>query len=245
MREWIYGRNPVYELLQADRRQVFRLLVAEGVQNKSQIANIFDKCSEKGIPIESVPRKQLDRIQISNQGVLLETSAYPYVTLPDILSLAEQRSESPLLLILDTLQDPQNLGTLLRTAESVGVHGILLPLRRTATVTPAVVNASSGASEHLFITQINLAQAIKKLKQQDIWVIGFDSGPGVQLVDKTAFRGPLALVIGAEAEGMRPLVRKSCDQLMQLAMRGRIESFNAAVAGSIALYLAWESRGFN
>jgi 23S rRNA (guanosine2251-2'-O)-methyltransferase len=245
MREWIYGRNPVYELLQADRRQVFRLLAGDNVQKKGQLANIFDKCSEKKIPIESVPRKQLDRIQINNQGVLLETSAYPYVALQDMLSLAEGRSESPLLLILDTLQDPQNLGTLLRTAESVGVHGILLPLRRTATVTPAVVNASSGASEHLLITQTNLAQAIKALKQQDIWVIGLNSGPESQLVDKTALRGPLALVVGAEAEGMRPLVRKSCDQLMQLPMRGRIESLNAAVAGSIALYFAWESRGYN
>jgi len=245
MREWIYGRNPVYELLRADRRQMFRLLVADGIQRKGRIASIFDICSEKEIPIEPVPRKQLDRIQISNQGVLLEASAYPYATLLDMLGLAEGLSEAPMLLILDTLQDPQNLGTLLRTAESVGVHGILLPLRRTATVTPAVVNASSGASEHLLITQINLAQAIRALKEQDIWIIGFESGPGAQLVDKTALRGPLALVIGAEAEGIRHLVRKSCDQLMQLPMRGRIESLNAAVAGSIALYLAWEARGFS
>jgi len=150
-----------------------------------------------------------------------------------------------LLLILDTLQDPQNLGTLLRTAEVVGVHGVLLPFRRTATVTPAVVNASSGASEHLLVTQVNLAQAITSIKEQDVWVIGLESGPDAQLLEKKALRGPLALVIGAEGEGMRSLVRKSCDQLLRLPMRGRIESLNAAVAGSIALYLAWEARGYD
>ena len=245
MREWIYGRNPVYELLRAGRREGFRLLVAEGVKSKGQLVNILNLCKNKNIPIEFAPRTQLDSIQPNNQGVLLEVSGYPYVSLPDIFDLSEQRTESPLILILDTLQDPQNLGTLLRTAEVVGVHGVLLPFRRTATVTPAVVNASSGASEHLLITQVNLAQAINTIKERDIWVIGFDSGPDTQLLEKKALSGPLALVIGAEGEGMRTLVRKSCDQLIRLPMRGRIESLNAAVAGSIALYLAWEARGYN
>jgi len=245
MPEWIYGRNPVYEVLRAGRRQITRLLVAEGVKSKGQMVKIFSLANSKNIPVESTPRAQLDRIQTHHQGVLLEVSAYPYISLPDIFDLSAQRAESPLLLILDTLQDPKNLGTLLRTAEVVGVHGVLLPFRRTATVTPAVVNASSGASEHLLVTQVNLAQAITSIKEQDVWVIGLESGPDAQLLEKKALRGPLALVIGAEGEGMRSLVRKSCDQLLRLPMRGRIESLNAAVAGSIALYLAWEARGYD
>jgi len=245
MPEWIYGRNPVYEVLRAGRRQVFRLLVADGVKPKGQMAKILNLTNSRNISVESAPRAQLDRIQANHQGVLLEVSAFPYVSLPDIFDRSEQRAESPLILILDTLQDPQNLGTLLRTAEVVGVHGVLLPFRRTATVTPAVVNASSGASEHLLVTQVNLAQAIATIKERDVWVIGFESGQDTQLVEKKALSGPLALVIGAEGEGMRPLVRKSCDQLLRLPMRGRIESLNAAVAGSIALYLAWEARGYN
>ena len=245
MPEWIYGRNPVYEVLRAGRRQVFRLLVADGVKPKGQMAKILKLTNSRNISVESAPRAQLDRIQANHQGVLLEVSAFPYVSLPDIFDRSEQRAESPLILILDTLQDPQNLGTLLRTAEVVGVHGVLLPFRRTATVTPAVVNASSGASEHLLVTQVNLAQAIATIKERDVWVIGFESGQDTQLVEKKALSGPLALVIGAEGEGMRPLVRKSCDQLLRLPMRGRIESLNAAVAGSIALYLAWEARGYN
>ena len=245
MREWIYGRNPVYEVLRAGRRHVFQLMIVEGAQRKGQLANVLELCRKKNIPIISAPRADLDRLQPDNQGLLLEVSAYPYTSLPDIFDLAEQRAESPLILVLDTLQNPQNLGTLLRTAEVVGVHGVLLPFRRTATVTPAVVNASSGASEHMLVTQVNLAQAIKTIKDQDIWVIGLDSGPDAQMLEKKALRGPLALVIGAEGQGMRPLIRKSCDQLLQLPMRGKIESLNAAVAGSIALYLAWEVRGFS
>lgn len=245
MREWIYGRNPVNEVLRAGRRQVFRLLVVEGAQSKGLLADILDHCSKNNIPVESATRAELDRRQPGNQGLLLEVSAYPYVALTDIFERSQQRAESPLILVLDSLQDPQNLGTLLRTAEAVGVHGVLLPLRRTAAVSPAVVNASSGASEHLLVTQVNLAQAIKTMQDRDIWVIGLESGLEAQLLDKNALRGSLALVIGAEGQGMRSLIRKSCDQLFHLPMRGSIESLNAAVAGSIALYLAWETRAFD
>jgi 23S rRNA (guanosine2251-2'-O)-methyltransferase len=161
-----------------------------------------------------------------------------------MLERAEQAAEDPLILILDTLQDPQNLGTLLRTAEVVGVHGVLLPFRRTATITPAVVSASSGASEHLLIAQANLAQSIELLKEAGIWVVGLEGSPRAQTPDQVRLEGPLALVVGSEGEGMRPLVAKSCDLLLRLPMRGRIESLNAAVAGSIALYLAWSARGF-
>lgn len=244
MREWIYGRNPVYEVLRAGRRQIFRLLIAQGAQYKDRLADIIKLSKDESVPVEFVPRNELDGIHSHHQGVSLEVNSYPYASLSDIFDLAEQRSEPPLILILDTLQDPQNLGTLLRTGETVGVHGVLLPYRRSATVTPAVVNASSGASEHLLVTQVNIAQAITTIKEKDVWVIGLESSPESQPVQVVDLNGPIALVVGAEGKGMRALVQKSCDQLVHLQMRGRIESLNAAVAGSIALYLAWSARGY-
>jgi 23S rRNA (guanosine2251-2'-O)-methyltransferase len=140
------------------------------------------------------------------------------------------------------IQNPQNLGTLLRTAEIVGIHGIIMPLRRAAGITPAVVHASVGATEHLLVAQANLAQAIDTLKEAGAWVIGLEGGEEAQPANKVRLDGPLALVVGNEGEGMRLLVRQSCDVLMRLPMRGQIESLNAAVAGSVALYLALEAR---
>jgi len=242
MKEWISGRNPVFETLRASRRQIFRLWVAEGAQEKGHLGEILAICARRKCLVERVPRSRLDSIAENHQGLALEASDYPYSTLLDILDLAEQREEPPFLLILDTLQDPQNLGTVLRTAEVVGVHGVLLPLRRTATVTPAVVHASSGASEHLLIAQLNLAQAIATLKEKDIWVIGLESGSDAQEVSRVRLDGRLALVVGNEAEGMRSLVCDSCDVLIRLPMRGQIESLNAAVAGSVVLYFAWQQR---
>ncbi len=245
MKEWIYGRNAVYETLRAGRRQAFRMLLAQGAQEKGNLAQALEICSRRKVPVERVPRSRLDAISDGSQGAAIECSAYPYVAIQDIQDLAQQRSEPPFILILDTLQDPQNLGALLRTAETVGIHGVLLPFKHTATVTPAVVNASSGASEHLFVAQVNLAQAIASLKEAGVWVVGLESGSQAQSPDQVRLDGPLALVVGSEGQGMRPLVRDSCDFLLRLPMRGKIESLNAAVAGSIVLYLAWQARGFS
>jgi len=244
MREWISGRNPVFEALSAGRRHFFRLRIAEGVHETGRVQEIISLCRLRKLPVERVSRLQLDNLAPGNQGIALETSDYPYSNLPDVLELAAARGEPPLILILDTLQDPQNLGTLLRTAEVTGVHGVLLPFRRTATVTPAVVHASSGASEHLLVVQVNLAQAIASLKETGVWVIGLESGSEALPPEQVRLDGALALVVGSEAEGMRSLVRASCDLLLHLPMRGNINSLNAAVAGSIALYLAWQARGF-
>ncbi len=245
MREWLYGRNAVYESLRARRRQFFRLRLAQGIDEKGRLEEILNLAAKLKIPIERVGRNNLDSIASGHQGVALEASGYNYSLLADVLDQAARRGEVPLILILDVLQDPQNLGTLLRTAEAVGVHGVLLPLRHTATVTPAVVNSSSGATEHLAIVQVNLAQAIQQLKERGIWVIGLDASIESQPISTMRLDGPLALVIGGESSGIRVLVRKSCDGLLRLPMRGKVESLNAAVAGSIALYLAWQARGFS
>jgi len=242
MKELLFGRNAVYESPRAGRRQAFRLLVAEGAQEKGRLAEILALCSSRKLIIERVPRPRLEKINPNHQGVVLEASGYPYGSIHDLLELAQQSTQPPLFLILDTLQDPQNLGSLLRTAEAVEVCGVLLPLKQTVTVTPAVVNASAGASEHLLIAQANLAQAIRALQEAGVWVVGLDSGGEVLPPGQVHLDGPLALVVGSEGEGMRPLVRKSCDQLLCLPMQGRIGSLNAAVAGSIALFLAWQNR---
>ena len=158
-----------------------------------------------------MPREELNAASSNHQGVALETSGYPYQTLHDILDRALALGEDPFILLLDTLQDPQNLGTLLRTAEIVGVHGVLLPFKHTATITPAVVSASSGASEHLLVAQANLSQSITQLKEQGIWVIGLDGSPESNDPSQVRLDGPLAFVVGSEGPGMRSLVRKSCD----------------------------------
>jgi 23S rRNA (guanosine2251-2'-O)-methyltransferase len=238
MKEWITGRNPVYEALRARRRDVFRLWVAEGAQEKGRLEEIIQLAMGRKASLERVSRARIDALGESPQGVALEVSAYPYAQVEDILVRAEERGEAPFILILDALQNPQNLGTLLRTAEAAGMHGVLLPLRRTAEVTPAVVNASSGATEHLLVAQANLAQAIRTLKDKGVWVGGLDGSPAGQLPEQVNLNGPLALVVGNEGEGMRPLVRQSCDFLIRLPMKGQIESLNAAVAGSVAVYLA-------
>jgi 23S rRNA (guanosine2251-2'-O)-methyltransferase len=242
MKEFIYGRNPVYETLRAARRDVFRLQVAEGVQDKGRMIEIINLSVERKIPLERIPRLRLDKISDRHQGVALETSAFPYMELEDILDNAKTRDEPLFVLILDTLQDPQNLGTLIRTAEAVGVHGILIPSHRAAEITPAVVSSSAGASEHMIIVQTNLAQAILQLKETNTWVVGLDESTESHEPSTLPKKGPLAIVVGSEGGGIRPLIRRSCDYLVRLPMQGHIESLNAAVAGSVALYLAYLGR---
>ncbi len=244
-REWLYGRHPVVEALRAGRRHFFRLRLAEGASVRGRLQQALRLAEAQGVPVERVPRRMVDAIAPpGHQGVALEVSGYPYADLAAMWARAAERDEPPLFLLLDALQDPQNLGTLLRTAEAVGVHGVLLPLRRTATVTPAVVSASSGASEHLLVGQMNLAQAIRRLQERGVWVVGLDGGPQAQPLASARLDGPLALVVGSEGQGLRRLTRDACDVLLRLPMRGQIESLNAAVAGSVALYFAWQARGF-
>ena len=242
MKEWITGRNPVYEVLRAKRRQAFRLLIAKGIKPEGQLPQILQIAQARRLPIEEIPRAQLDALANHHQGVALEASSYPYAALEDLLVNSQRQPEPPFFLLLDALQDPQNLGSLLRTAEAMGVHGVVLPSRQAAQITPAVVHASSGASEHLLIAQYNLAQAIERMKQLDIWIYGLDQAPSSKTPVELRFDVGLALVVGNEGTGMRQLVRQSCDELLRLPMIGKIESLNAAVAGSVALYLARQAR---
>ena len=239
MKEFIYSRNAVYETLRAKRRDVFKIQIAEGAQEKGRLADILQMAKERRIPVEKAQRGRLDKIHQNHQGVAAEVSGYSYSDEVEILELTGQKNEPPFILLLDSLNDPQNFGTLLRTAEAIGVHGVIIPLAHTVEVTPAVVNASSGASEHLLIARANLAQAIDALKEAEVWVVGLDQD-GVEIKpDSRHLKGALGLVVGSEGEGIRPLVRSKCDIVLKLPMRGQIESLNAAVAGSVALYLAY------
>ncbi len=244
MKEILYGRNAVYETLRARRREVFGVEIAEGVQEKGRIQDILDLAGQRRIPVRRVPRAKLEKLNANHQGAALEVSGYPYSDVVDILESARQKNEEPFILMLDSLQDPQNFGALLRTAEAAGVHGVVIPLARTVEVTPAVVNASSGASEHLLIAQSNLSQAMDALKDSEVWIVGLDqNGETIQAASDQRLKGATALVIGSEGEGLHELTRKKCDVLIKLPMRGKIESLNAAAAGSIALYLAFLARG--
>lgn len=243
MKEFIYSRNAVYETLRAKRRDVFRIQIAEGAQEKGNLVEVLKMAKERKIPVERVARPKLDKVHQNHQGIVAEVSGYSYSDEIEILGYARQKSELPFVLILDSLNDPQNFGTLLRTAEAIGVHGVIIPLAHTVEVTPAVVNASSGASEHLRIARTNLSQAIDTLKDSDVWIVGIDQN-GETVSEKTDrhLRGAVGLVVGSEGEGIRQLVRSKCDILIKLPMRGKVESLNAAVAGSVALYLSYLAR---
>lgn len=242
--ELLYGRNPVLETLRANRRAFQALTVQENLEPSLVVQEILKQAELLSIPIAQRSRKDLDLRLKHHQGVLLQASPYPYVALNEVLAHVKAMSEPALLLLLDQLKDPQNLGTLLRTAEAVGVHGVLLPARHTVGVTPAVVSASSGASEHLRICRVNLAQAMRVLKQQDIWMVGLERGEASRRLDQVDLQGPVGLVVGSEGDGLRSLVQKSCDFLVDIPMRGKVDSLNAAVAGSLALYRIWEQRGY-
>jgi 23S rRNA (guanosine2251-2'-O)-methyltransferase len=245
MADVLYGRNAVREALRAKRRSLQRLLVSAGAQEAGTLGEVVKLAEKAEVPIERIDRHELDRRlrDANHQGVALECGDYAYAELDDCLALAEQRGEPVLLLLLDHLQDPQNVGTLLRTAEIVGAHGVVLPGRRAAEITPAVVNASSGATEHLRVVVVsNLAQTIAELQKAGVWVAGVEDDDRAQEYDRVDLDMPLALVIGAEGAGLARLTRERCDFLLKLPMRGQIASFNAAVAGSIVLYHAWRVR---
>ena len=221
MREWITGRNPVYEVLRARRRQIFRLVLAQGNRPEGQVPQILQMARERRLRVEEAPRDRLDNLGINHQGVALETSGYPYAALEDLIANAQSKIEPPFFLLLDLIQDPQNLATLLRTAEAMGIHGVVIPASKAAQVTPSVVHSSSGACEHLLIAQYNLVQAMERFKQLDVWVYGLDE-------DQRAHADQLAgqrLRAGSRQRRirLRELVRKRCDQLMKLPMFGQIE----------------------
>jgi len=238
--ELLYGRHAVLEALRAGRRHIRRIFVAEGTERSPILAEIMAAARLVGCALIETPRQRLDdAVGGNHQGVIAQAEEYPYVDMDVLLAAAGDR----LYLALDHLQDVQNLGTLLRTAEAMGVTGVLLPGRRSAAVTPAVVNASAGAVEHLRIAQVgNLVQVLETLKENGVWAAGLDAVPEAVPLARVDLSGPLVLVVGAEGAGLSRLVRERCDWLVSIPMVGKIESLNASVAGSAVLIAARQVR---
>jgi 23S rRNA (guanosine2251-2'-O)-methyltransferase len=246
MRDILYGRNAVRECLRARRRQAHRLLLGNTVKSSAIIEEIISLARQLKAPLQRVPRQELDRLAQNHQGVALEVGSYITFQINDILRRAEKMGEPPFIVMLDHIEDPHNVGAILRTAEIVGVHGVIIPNQRAARITPAVVNASAGAAEHVWVAEVsNLGRAIQTLKERNIWVAGLEGLPEAVPVNQANLTGALALVIGSEGKGLRRLVRESCDFLVKLPMRGKIESLNASVAAGLIMYAVWQTRDYN
>ena len=243
-RELLFRRNAVRESLRAGRRRFYKLTITREV-DLAPAQDILAEARRRNIPVVEADKKTLNVASHGepHQGVLLEVGPYPYADLEDILELAARRNEPPLVVLLDLVQDPRNVGALLRTAEAMGAHGIVIQERRGAEITPTVVTTSAGAAEHLRVAQVtNLVDAMRRLKQRDVWLFGLGLSDDAQPIDQVDLDLPLGLVIGNEGDGLRRLVRDRCDGLLKLPMYGQVESLNAAVAGSIGLFAARAAR---
>lgn len=230
----IIGRNPVMEALKAGR-EIDKLVVANGAEGS--IIKIVGMAKDKGIPIMYSERVGLDRISggRAHQGVAAYVSSYGYVEVEDILKVAEERGEDPFIVILDNLEDPHNLGAIMRTCETAGAHGIIIPKRRAVGITDVVVKASAGAVEYMPVAKVvNIAQTIESLKEKGIWVAACDMGE--HMYYEQNLTGPMALVVGAEGEGISRLVREKCDYVVSIPMKGHITSLNASNAAAILIY---------
>jgi 23S rRNA (guanosine2251-2'-O)-methyltransferase len=243
-KETLFRRNAVRECLRAGRRQMHRLLVARD-GDLAPAQDILNEARRRQIPVVDSDKKQLNLLTHGepHQHVLLEVGPYPYVDREDLLARAAERREAPFVILLDLVQDPRNVGALLRTADAMGAHGILIQERRGCEVTPTVVATSAGAAEHLLVAQVtNLVDAMRWLKKQDVWLVGLGLDAEARALSDVDLNLPLGLVIGNEGAGLRRLVRDHCDFLVRLPMLGQVESLNAAVAGSLAMFAARSAR---
>ncbi len=231
----ICGRNSVMEAIRSGR-EIDRLLVAHGVSGGS-VAAIIAKCSARGILIKEVSPQKLDYYcnGANHQGVAVFFAAQEYCEVSDILELAKERNEKPFIIICDEIEDPHNLGAIIRTAEACGVHGIIIPKRRSASLNATVAKSASGALEYMKVARVtNISNTIEELKEQGVWVFGADmDGTDYTRID---FDTPCALVIGNEGKGIGTLVAKKCDEIVSLPMNGKINSLNASVAAAVLMY---------
>jgi len=232
----VYGVHPVREALRSGKVQA--LFVAEG-ETGPALKEILDAARAANVQPLAHLRTQLDALAHGgvHQGVVAVVGEYNYAQLDELVQIAQRAGKPPLLLVLDSVQDPQNLGALVRTAHVAGVHGVVIPKDRAAGVTPSVVKASAGATEHLKIaTVVNIARALEELKEQHVWVAGAVAAGGSKAPWEIDFTVPIALVLGAEGKGIRPLVLRGCDLLVKIPMFGKVASLNVGAAGAMLLY---------
>ncbi len=234
--DFLAGRNPIMEALRSGR-PISKLFISGG-DYQGSIREIIALAKEKGIPVQTTETAKLEAMSLGvrNQGVVAMVSPVAYSSVDEMVALAASRNEKPCIVLLDQLKDPQNLGAVLRTVDAAGAHGVLIPQRRSCQLSAAVAKASAGAIEYVKVAQIgNVAQTLEELKKQGFWVVGAAPETGVSYHD-VDFTGPIVVVIGDEGEGMARLTRERCDSLVQIPMRGKVQSLNASVASAIILY---------
>ncbi|KGT38851.1 23S rRNA (guanosine(2251)-2'-O)-methyltransferase RlmB [Weizmannia sp. CD-2023] len=239
--EYIAGKNPVLEALRAGR-EINKIWIAEGSQ-KGAMKQVMELARERKVAVQFVPKKRIDQVADgAHQGVLALVAAYRYAETCDMFKLAKERNEHPFILILDELEDPHNLGSILRTADAVGAHGVIIPKRRSVALTATVAKASTGAIEHIPVARVtNLSQTIAGLKQQGLWIAGTDASGTTDYRQMDADL-PLGLVIGSEGRGMSRIVKEACDFLIRLPMAGHVTSLNASVAAGLLMYEVYRKR---
>lgn len=239
--DYIVGKNAVIEALKSER-DVNKIFIAEGSQ-KGQMQTVIALAKESNVLVQFVPKKKLDgMVDANHQGVVAQVAAYQYAEIDDLFEVAAKSDQPPFFLLLDEIEDPHNLGSIMRTADAVGAHGIIIPRRRAVGLTATVAKASTGAIEHIPVVRVtNMARTIDELKERGIWIAGTDA-KGSE--DYREFDGtmPLGLVIGSEGKGMGRLIREKCDFLIQLPMAGRVTSLNASVAAALLMYEVYRKR---
>ncbi len=238
MKGIIEGRNPVIEILKSGR-DVDKILVAKG-NKEGSIHKIIAMAKEKKIPVQEVDRRKLDQMAESDnhQGVMAYVAAYEYGDLDTILNALEDKGENPFLVICDEINDPHNLGSILRTANATGVHAVIIPKRRSVGLTAVVAKTSAGALEYTPVCKVtNLVNTMKALKERGIWIVGADMD-GENFHFQQDMLGKLAIVVGSEGKGMSRLVKETCDFLVRIPMSGEVTSLNASVAASVLMYEA-------
>ena len=241
--EIIYGSHPVYEALTAGRRRLYEIYLAKE-RKTGRLEPIVSLAASRGISQQTIGTGDFDALvgPVVHQGVAARVSPYPLTALTDILQTIQARDSKFFLLMLDNIVDPQNLGALIRTALCVGIDGVILPKDHCASPTPAVSRASAGALEHIQLSRVtNLVQTIKLCKNNGLWIMGLqkDAAQSIYAGDLT---GSIAIVLGGEQKGIRPLVRKNCDFLFSIPQQGPVDSLNASAAGAVAMYEAWRQR---
>ena len=244
--EWLYGRNPVEEALAAGRRTASEIVLPPAFPDEDdQISRMRDEAHARHLVVRTMERAQLDKLTRfgHHQGVALKTTGYPYVGFEEMLRDVNE-DENALVVVLDHLEDPQNVGSILRTACAVGATGVVIPEDRACGITPAAVRASAGGAEHLKIAHVvNVVRAMKDLKDAGLWFTGLDFGDDAKPYTEIDFKGRVGLVVGAEGAGMSRLVRETCDFIAELPMPGGFESLNAGVAAAVAMYEILRQRG--
>ena len=238
----VEGRNAVIELLKSDK-VINKIMILKG-ERQGSINDIIKLAKQRGLVISEVDKNKLDQISETkhHQGVIAFISPIKYREIDDILNLAKERNEAPFVIIADEIEDPHNLGALIRTAEIAGCHGLIIPKRRAVAVTEIVAKVSCGATEHLPIARVNnINDAIDELKEKGLWIFGTD-GSAKDLYYEQDMTGPIAIVIGSEGRGMSKLTMKKCDFLVKIPMKGHITSLNASVSGGIVIFEAVKQR---